>query len=406
MKVHRFSLLASGIALTFMTTIAQANPATEEGAHPPQPWKGFVVSAPDHDATLKLRGLLQTGGLFVSRGDEDQSSFDIRRARIALDGKVKKFSFRIQPQFSSNGAFLLDGYATVSFLKELNLRAGKMKTPLGIEMSQSASALILPERGLTTALVPNRDIGAEIFGDIEEGILAYSLGAANGTCDGCRGDGNTNNDYDGYAKLFAQPFHRANISPIENFGLGIAGSLGVEKGDADASGLGRYKTPGRQTLGGYADEVVADGLRWRLNPQLWWYFKSLGLLSEYVYSRHKVILDQTENIIKNHAWMVGATYVLTREHASYKGVQPSRAFGAFELAARYGELYLDEGAVRSGFFAAGTPDTARSWAIGLNYWSTTILKAQLAFEQTRFAIPTVPNPAPENAAFLRVQISL
>lgn len=404
--MHRFFLLASGIALTFVASTARANPTTEEGARPPEPWKGFALSAPDYDATLKLRGLLQTGGIFASRGDEAQSSFEIRRARIALDGKVKKFSFRIQPEFSSSSAFLLDGYGAVSFFKELNLRIGKMKTPLGIEMNQSASALILPERGLTTALVPNRDIGAEVFGDIGEGILAYCLGAANGTCDGCRGDGNTNNDYDGYAKLFAQPFHRADIGPIENLGMGIAGSLGAEKGDADASGLGRYKTPGRQPLGGYADEVAADGLRWRLNPQMWWYFKSLGLLGEYVYSRHKVILDQTENIIKNHAWMVEATYVLTREHASYKGVQPSRAFGAFELAARYGELYLDEGAVRSGFFAAGTPDAARSWAVGLNYWTTTIIKAQLAFEQTRFATPNVPNPAPENAAFLRLQISL
>jgi len=51
---------------------------------------------------------------------------------------------------------------------------------------------------------------------------------------------------------------------------------------------------------------------------------------------------------------------LTGEDAACGGVTPSHGWGAFELAARYSELYLDDEARTQGFVSETTPRLTRS----------------------------------------------
>lgn len=387
---------------------ARAEEPEAEAAVAPCPWRGFRIEEPGSGAELRIRGTLQSDALFFLRDRNDQNDrFEIRRGRISITGKMGIFAFRIDPQFTPGSVVLLDAYVDVQLLDQaLVLRSGKMKIPLGVELNQPVTTLILPERGLSTLLVPSRDIGAELMGDIGEGALSVSAGIFGGAADGVAPEGNTDDHMDGAAGLWFWPLHAFDLPEAGKLGLGVAGSFGWEQGNEDNSGLGRYRTVGRDTFARYGDDVLADGRRYRINPQLMWYWQSLGILAEYVESAQRVRSPTAVHTLRNQAWMAGASYVLTGEDAAYGGVTPSHSWGAFELAARYSELYLDEQARTQGFVSETTPKLARSIGGSVNYWANAIMRAQLAFEQTRFRAWTGRPRPKENALFARLQISL
>lgn len=372
-------------------------------------WRGFRLQAPELDAELRIRGLVQADAVFLIDDDNEQNNrFEIRRGRIAISGKIGRFfGFRVEPQFTPGNVVLLDAYVDARLVDDaLVLRAGKMKTPLGIEMLQSVSVLILPERGLSTSLVPNRDIGVQFLGELGDGLFDYAIGVFGGAPDRATPDGNVDDNVDLAGRVFVQPFHTTSMAALRNVGIGLAGSWGIERGAEADSGLARYRTVTRDTYARYEDGVVADGQRFRINPQLWWYWGPLGVLGEYVYSAQRVRSDSAVQTLGNQAWTVGASYVLTQEDATYGGVAPSRPWGAFELAGRYGELHFDEQAFTQGFLSASRPSVVRAWGVALNYWANAVVRAQVAFEQTRFEAYMGEARSPENALFTRLQVSL
>ncbi|MBN2341140.1 MAG: hypothetical protein JXX29_13850 [Deltaproteobacteria bacterium] len=366
-------------------------------------WPGYRIQLPEFQSSLRLRGLVHADAVFFpGNGTTPSHQFDIRRARLAFDGNAGKlFSFRIQPQWSSSSAIILDAYIDVSLSDAFNIRVGRMKTPLGIEMLQSASVLMLPERGLSSALVPNRDTGVQISGNFANGIFEYAVGIGNGTTDQGRSAGNTQNNFDEYIRFGMQPFKSTRLSGVEKTDFGIAASYGAETGTVDMPALPGYKTSGRTSFAAYNADVFADGNRWRLNPWLRWYYKPVGFISEYVFSSQEVMSNERDHTVGNHAWMAGLTVVATGEDASYRGIVPNRSFGAIELAARFGGLYLDKGALDREFFTTDSSSSAHAWGIGVNYWSPTIFRLQTAFEQ--IFLKSRPR---EDAVFIRCQISL
>ena len=88
---------------------------------------------------------------------------------------------------------------------------------------------------------------------------------------------------------------------------------------------------------------------------------------------------------------MAASYVLTGEENSWRGITPKRPFnlsgggwGAWEIAARYSELDIDDDT----FPIFANPDTsatkARSWTIGVNWHLNRNVKFNLNYEETDF----------------------
>lgn len=139
-------------------------------------------------------------------------------------------------------------------------------------------------------------------------------------------------------------------------GFGIGASTGFERGSIAGSGLPSYRTPGQQPLFRYnsstttpANNVYADGRRTRLSPQGYYYAGPLGLLGEYVISRHEVTRAGETAELEHTAWQAIGSFFLTGEKAGFRSPAPKRPFdlqegglGAVELVARYGELSFDE----------------------------------------------------------------
>jgi len=133
---------------------------------------GFVIKSADGDYLLKIRALVQADGRFWD-GQETRpltDTFELRRARPILEGTVGKlFDFRLTPDFAEGKSTLFDAYVDWRFAPWIRLRAGKFKPPVGLERLQSASDIDFVERALPTNLVPNRDVGLQLGGDVLEG---------------------------------------------------------------------------------------------------------------------------------------------------------------------------------------------------------------------------------------------
>jgi len=244
------------------------------------------------------------------------------------------------------------------------LRTGKFKTPYGIERLQSATNLLFIERSLVDNLVPNRDLGVQLYGDVQQGLFGYQVAVLNGVVDGGSTDADVNDAVDVAARLFAQPFINTTIVPLRGLGVGVAGTYGEEQGTASSAQLPQFRTSSRNTYFRYsaddpstaAGTTIADGPHWRVSPQAYYYFGPFGSMFEYGYSAQDVKKDTVSGTTDNSAWQVRASYLVTGEAANYKQIVPNNNFGfgtggwgAWELALRYASLDVDNDAFSKGF---------------------------------------------------------
>jgi phosphate-selective porin OprO and OprP len=351
---------------------------------------GFTLKSADGGFRLKIGGYVQSDGRFWF-GDTLKTmtnTFVLRRVRPIFEGTVNKyFDFRIMPDFGEGKAALQDAYMNLNLRPGFKVQAGKFKPPVGLERLQSGASLLFVERGMPTGMVPNRDLGIQVHGELANGTVGYAAGVFNGVTDGSSGDLDNNDGKDLAARLFLLPFRQSDARALQNLGLGLAGTLGNQEG-----ALPSFKTPGQANFFTYADTVVADGRRSRLSPQAYYYGGSLGLLGEYALSAQKVARKGATARLRNQSWQVAASYVLTGEQPNYKGVSPKRPFapdkgqwGAFEIAARYHRLEID----RDAFPLFANPQkaarSASAWAAGINWHLNKNAKINLDYEQTRFA---------------------
>lgn len=367
--------------------------------------KGATLASADGANSIRLRGLVQLDSRVFFNDDASltNTGFVIRRARIISEGTfAKQFNFQIVPEFGGSAPALVDANLGWNLMPELSFKFGRFKSPVGLELLQSDSWTFFDERSIATNLVPNRDLGVLVSGDILGGKLNYTAGIVNGVADGAQ---TTNADFDNekdiVGRLWATPFKDSAGSPLQGLSVGVAGTYGREKG---ASGrTGGYRTDGQQTFFSYLGTTITDGPNWRLTPQLDYRNGPFGLQGEYVLSTVNVRASATGKLteLQNKAWQVSAGYVLTGENSSYNGVVPATDFslskgtwGAFEAAARYANLGVDDDAFPLYASPAASAGEATSFGLGLNWYLSKAVRFTFDYFQTDF------DPAPGAPATL------
>lgn len=418
---------------------------------------GFSIKNAKGDYEIKFNALAQadfrtflddapvTGGTSAKL----QDGFLLRRIRPTISGSLGKLVvFRFTPELAGSGLgdvsgsnSIVDAYIDLKFSPKASVRVGKQKSQVGIERIQSGASLPFIERGLTTELVPNRNLGASVFGELAEKTISYSVGVFNGTADGREVNAVDDARKEIEGRVFFAPF-KNDFSPLAGLGFGVAGTYGnkkVSEGNAASANntLPRYRSYGQNQFYGYETGgtggttygVVADGKHSRLAPQFSFYKDAFGVIGEYVVSEQEVRrvnangatpLDKRK--IKNDAYTVTATYVLTGEDASFAGVKPSNPFvlggegwGAFEVAARVGALDVDDDAFEGTSGVAGTrladpsrsASEARNYGLGLNWYLNRNVKISTDYNETRFdgGAAAGADRETERALFTRVQLS-
>jgi phosphate-selective porin OprO/OprP len=349
---------------------------------------GLVIRSADSNFVSYIHGYAQMDGRFYT-GDDNAASdtFLLRRVRPIIEGTVyKDFDYRLMLDLASgngssstaaNNALLDDAYVNARFWPQVQIQAGKYKSPVGLERLESTAELTFIETGFATELTPNYDLGFEVHNNLFNSPLAYAVGVFDGATDGGSDDADTDEGKDAVARLFAQPFIRTDIEPLRKLGFGVAGSVGDHTGS-----LPTYKTPGQQTFFSYASTVTADGEQFRVDPQAYYYWGPFGVQGEYVLSSQKVkstAAGVSDVRLNNRAWQVQASYFLTGEENTYKPsslirLTPLRPFslggggwGAVEIVGRVHQLTVDSAAFPA-FAAANMARQATAWGVGLNWY--------------------------------------
>jgi phosphate-selective porin OprO and OprP len=256
-----------------------------------------------------------------------------------------------------------------------------------------------------TGLVPNRDLGAMLHGEVWGGFFDYAAGIFNGVGDARN---STNSDFDdnksGQGRVFFHPFKKLDTA-LKGLGIGVSGSYQDSQGasalpSTTGGALPGYFTEGQQQFFAYNSTngvVEADGEHWRLSPQADYYYGPFGFLAEYAISNQRVFMsDETTGLfvaesLDHRAWQISGSWILTGEDASFKGVTPRHPFnprqggwGALQLVARYSELDIDDSAFPFFSNASTSASKAAAWSVGLNWYLNKNILVKANFSHTDF----------------------
>lgn len=427
---------------------------------------GFGIESADGKNSIKFGGLVQYDYRDFSQGANDvrnrtdaragkldaagfhdaNDTWLARRLRPNIQGTLfGKYDYRFQEEFAGGSASVVDAYIDARFDPAFKVRIGKYKPFVGLERLQSGSDIKFIERSyVSNNILPNRDQGIAVYGDVLDSKLNYAFGYNNGVVDG--GNASTGSEFDNKkevtARLFASPF-KDDVNALSGLGFGIAATYtdataeknlnftDTSAADGTRNGLPSYVTNGQQTFFRYGSSVIADGKRIRIAPQANYYYGPFGLIAEYAKVSQEVskaadgspaaggtavnesIINGTNKKLQHDAWQIAASYLITGEESSAKGVKPKNDFdldkggwGAWELVARYSEINLDKDsfkradgkygtdvgssvtAANAGTFAYAdltkSAKSAKTWTAGVNWYLNANAKIALNYEYTTF----------------------
>lgn len=371
-------------------------PAPQAAPTPPDR-DAFILAASSGTSKLYIGGISQFDGRFFVDDNPDPGSdqFYFQTLRIDVRGTVfDHYDFRFLPDFAGGKLVVQDAYVDVRYSDAIKVRFGKTKVPFGLERLQNETATTFAQRGLPNNLVPNRDLGVEIFGELAGGTFAYQLGIFNGVADGGSGDGDATNAKEGAARAFVRPWAQSNIWWLANLGVGAAATYGDKDANITQPDTPQWKTQGQTTIFQYivgktdtlADTVVADGLDWRATAQGYWYAGPLGLLAEYVRSTQHVVLNGTHDRVAASAWQAIGQWVITGENATYNSVTPRERYGAFDVVGRVERIELDSLQPFDAGFADPTKSVSGAWSggVGVDWFANKAFRAVIDLERTWF----------------------
>ncbi len=377
----------------------EATPATASAPKITIDNTGFTFASADSANFIKLHGLVQLDSRWYTddHGIPNNDTFVLRRARLIFEGGFDKiYSFLIVPEFGgggtgvSNAPVIYDASLNIAFDPAFQLKFGKFKSPIGLEMLQNDAVLLFPERSLATNLVPSRDVGVVAGGGWSKGAVTYSAGVVNGSADAAYANNvATDNGKDFVGRIFFRPFLADADSLLKGLGFGLGGSAGDHnKSSSLTSG---YKTDSQQTFFTYRSTVTPYGTTWRVSPQANYYVGPLSLQTEYTASAVTALVGTSKIDVRNSAWQVGVGYVLTGEKASYDGIVPfspfrpgSGGWGALEIAARVDRLKIDSDAFPLLSDPAASASGATAYGLGLNWYLSKTIRFDLDYVLTNF----------------------
>ncbi|MBQ4367693.1 MAG: porin [Muribaculaceae bacterium] len=287
-------LLTLALIAAMCPAIYAADAAAPEAA--PEP---VAAPAPQSETTLdkivanmpKISGYLQTGWNWTHNKNTSSSSFQAKRLRLIMDGKVgEKVDFRLQIEAfngiagSTNGngqknLQVMDAFATWKIIPEFKIRAGQFYTPLGYENYDISPATletvdfsnIVYRMACRNPYEYNlvdygRDLGLMFMGDIGDSgkgfrYFHYDVALTNGSLP-CKDDRNKTKDL--YLSATIRPFKNFNVKATFNWGeynpTALNGGRGVGF-DVDGNPVSKYMPMTRFVAGAWYNDPNGLDLR-------------------------------------------------------------------------------------------------------------------------------------------------
>jgi phosphate-selective porin OprO/OprP len=366
----------------------------------------FLRSA-DGSFETQIGGYGQLDFRGYQSGNHPPNSFFLRRARIALEGKLDRyFDFRIEGDFSDPVTPLRDLYVNIHRIDEFQLRFGQFRVPISQEEMRSDNYQDFVERSLVNNLVPSRSPGLGASGVLNKGVFEYQLGAWNG-----KGllAANTTGTPETALRLRFNPWKHSENFLSKGFIFGGAFTQGRSGGGLSVRG----QTESRSFIFFIPDTI--NGKYIRANGEVTWMLGPAAIRAEY---------DQTNQRRDNlgpgggnlpgvvaKGYMAQFTYVLTGEtkpeiftvtpkNNLFGDSNGKQGFGAWELKVRYSNLQIADGTAKS--------NRAGTLYFGTNWYMNRFVRYMLDLGFERFKDPLrSPSPGDKNffVVLSRVQVA-
>lgn len=376
--------------------------------------QGLLFSTSDGSDTLRVHGYLQADDRLFSSNTKggELDTFLFRRIRPLFEGTLfHSFDYRFMPDFGQYNPQIQEAYIEWKTLSLARVRVGKFKEPIGLEALESDRDLKFPERSMASDLVPLRYMGAQLGGSFVADSITYQIGYFNGSNDGANGNFQWAHANEMAGRVFFRPLAKTGVVALKQFGVGLAGSSGSQRGT-----IAGLKTVAQTTFFKYSSSTVANGQHSRISPQAYYYGGPFGFLGEYVISSQDVLNKSHSTHVNNEAWQVAGSVVVTGEKNSYGEIRPRHGFeparglrhlGAVELVARYSQVQVDHGAFP--LFANPTTAAQKAWerGIGVNWYLNRFVKLTTDYEHTNFrmALSTIRPLHSEDVLMSRIQLA-
>jgi phosphate-selective porin OprO and OprP len=348
---------------------------------------GFTIVSPHGNFLLKIGADLQADSR-TFLGENSGNPMDtmvLRRVRPTFSGTVYKYvDYFFRPDFGMGTTIIYDAYVELKYFDWGKVRVGKFKPPVGLERLQSDDDTTFVERGFPTLLVPSRDIGYQVSGDIVPHHMMYAVGVFNGVPDNGLTDASVTDHRDYAGRVFFNPLN----PEVANLGFGI----GATSGSTDGEALPSYKTFGQNTFMTFASGVTEAGHRTRLAPGAYYYMGPFGLYSEYGVTEEGLQKGTARHTVAFRAWQVAGSYILTGEKKSFASPTPRKnfdpkngAWGAVEVAIRTGGFSAEDGLFNYGFASpTNCPQKAHEVVGGVNWYLNRLVRISLDYGRTNF----------------------
>lgn len=322
---------AIAFLLAFNPAHAQENPV--DGQILIKTQGGLSLQTADGQYSLKLGGRVQYDyNRSEYNGTTDEDAFDVRRARLYLDGDLVDWSYKIQFNIGeSNGGTPEDLYIRYEGFENLSITIGKQKEAFGLEqLGSSKDNGFLERTAASEAYTPGRSEGIQLAG--QSGRVNYAIGIFE-------------DEFSGTASSDFAMSGRITSAVVNNSDLLL--HLGVaytsRAGDVSSTGL---------------EAALVRG--------------SIHLQTEYFASDNAG--TELDGYYLQAGWILSGE---SRPYSSKKGVfgrvPPDRNTGAWEVVLRYegGEGKYDD-------IELGTSD-ARALGIGLNWYANSYARFGLSY---------------------------
>jgi len=357
---------------------------------------GFYLETADKESIIRIRGRFH-GDFKAYLGDNPgHDSFFVRRARLALAGRLfKYYAFRIEEEFA-NGPKLNDAFINVQYYKPAQFIFGQFKVPFSMEEMHSDNWIDFMERSIANKIAPSRDIGMMFHGPISDDRLYYQVGYFNGYKKNAV-DVDDGKDLSG--RVVVSPFLKSGINAFKGLRLGGSFTYGNENLTASQWwNSGKWNTAAGTTYMAMDNNVIQSGRRTRGGLELYWDWGSTKLQSEYMI----VKLDGLENGTHKSNYNIWGGYVLlshclTGEKFVFRDGKPGRirplrpfrlngpGWGAWQIGARLEFVKGDQGLLDQGFVnPAQYTNRAAGFTVGINWYPVSMVRFMLNYYHMRF----------------------
>ncbi|MBI1324417.1 porin [bacterium] len=355
------------------------------------------VGDEDGEFTVNLTNQITLDGTFYDRQNMPtiEQGFNVPFARTFLYGNItKNWIYQVGTQGFLGQFNLLDVFGAYRFGDALTLRFGKGLTPPLYEYYAFSPAM---ETVITNSplfqLAGKRQMGIMALGNLFDGRLQYWSGINNSGTSWWY-DINRNVEFNGALTL--TPFAQSD-SIFSSLGGGVGFSAGndlyrLDPGQqiAFVNGAGEPTTNSEfVTSTGipfftYNEGVIADGLRTRIAPHVFWYGR-FSVLAEYMNFSRELADANARGRSTQNGYYVNLSYYLTGERdfqgngfQGYSTTAPLRPFrpsrgqfgpGAWQIASQWAQLNAGTSDFRLGFAdPAKSTNLLDQMMIGINWW--------------------------------------